>query len=136
MRQIDEFSGYFVTACVATRDKVTVVGLGTVVGAVGSCADKTDEGSRHPGGNITITLQSGEVRSGSSHDVSKHATFGREVPRLEGGVQTVPGRQSCRVPASECVCVFTYSLTRALTYTRTYLEKRERSVCSDKVAFH
>ena len=78
IRQIDDFSEYFVNACTTTRDKVTVAGVDAIAGFAKLWADKVQQGLAHPDGKITMNLADGTQLEGSMHEAY------RANPKLVG----------------------------------------------------
>ena len=67
VRQIDDFSEYFLNACTAVADKIPVAGIDAIANHVKFWADKLLEARRHPEHVVTATLSTGEKIQGQVH---------------------------------------------------------------------
>ena len=67
VRQIDDFSEYFLNACTTVADKIPVAGIDAIANHVKFWADKLLEARRHPEHVVTATLSTGEKIQGQVH---------------------------------------------------------------------
>ncbi len=68
IRQIDDFSEYFVNACTTVADKIPVAGVDAITGHVKMWADKILEGREHPEHLFKVSLADGSTLEGVLHE--------------------------------------------------------------------
>ncbi len=68
VRQIDDFSEYFVNACTTVADKIPVAGVDAIVNHAKLWADKIIQGREDPQHHITVTMSDGQVVEGVLHE--------------------------------------------------------------------
>ncbi len=72
IRQIDDFSEYFVNACTTVEDKIPVAGVDAIANHAKLWSDKIQQGRSDPNSVITMSLSNGEILRGALHEDFKH----------------------------------------------------------------